>query len=322
MAPRGRLKAVTHDPHPYHFPTLTTSSTPSLERPARALADARAARAAQRGVPAADPARREALQSALGSLRDAWGPEHRAYVRVGRQIGRVTSNDPVRVLRRDMLAERRRLLKALNPTSGSRAEPLPPLDLKAMNGHFGRFEQVMREVAAEHALARDRYGGGGWTGFKGGGAAWTMRELNAEAVALRAKLRKARWTVKVAWDRFEPAEDPYGDVRERVAERLGELREEADFLAAEVDASAKVRKPIRSPRRRRRAAPWTPGEIRYAVERWSEDHGRLPTAREFNDPTNGLPFYTTVRRMIGPSPLARLAAESSTLRTNRHKEVS
>jgi hypothetical protein len=297
-----------------HAPT--TPTTPDLEAPLAALAAARATREQYGGRPPSapsDPERRVALRAALGLLRESWTAEHEHYVRSGRQVGRATSDDPVRVLRRDMRAEEARLRSALKRTSGTPRSAQAPWTAPQMRGRLLRFDQRLRELEAQHENIKAGFRSGGVRLGKRGGQGFYPRvlELRQEAADLLPELRRERRDVRTAWDRFErwtpplnPA-DSYAasDTYDHLSAWLADLRDRADDLREQVRLSAERREPdAAAPAYRPR---WTVAKVYAALAAHREAHGRLPTAREFNSDAK-LPRYTTVRRLLGPRPLSRL----------------
>ena len=233
-------------------------------------------------------------------------------MRSGPVVGRAFSDDPVRVLRREMVAEAKSLRAALSPASGtSRTPKYEPIDAQQMQGRLGRFKQMLVKIADEHDACRRLYRTGSWTTVKGGGTFRSMRELNEAATALLDDLRAERRAVKLAWERYErhqPRFDPkrphaHIDMRDELADLLAALRDEANVLAADLAASVGRREPLPGPAR---AEPWTAEKIRRVLDYHRARDGRLPTKRDLNG-DNSLPQYTTVRRMLGPRPLTRLA---------------
>lgn len=286
-----------------------------LSAPQAALDNARAIRKQMCGRSPWDQERREALERTLGLLRESWGPEHRAYVRSGPQVGRLTSDDPVRVLRRRMTAEAKRLRSMLNRTSGTPREPeYEPIDGRQMGAHIARSVQIIGQIAEEHRAVRRRLGRGGFRSRRGGGGTfWSLHELHEAAKSLRGDLTRERRRLKLAWERYErraitdEARRLYKDVdeRERLSRRLVAAREEADVVAAEIEESVRLR--VADPPLRE----WSAGNVRAMLTDLLRSEGRLPTKTELNT-NSALPYYTTVRRLLGPAPLTSLANSART----------
>jgi hypothetical protein len=280
-------------------------TTPNLTAPQAALDHARSVRERMRERSPDDAERRATLQAALGLLQDSWSDDHEAYVRRGPMIGRRNSDDPVRVLRRELTNEVKRLRSAVNRTSGTPREAAPTVTAASMSSHIARSVQVVRAIATEHETVRRVLGSGEFVASRSGGFYRSMHTLNSEAAALLDKLRAERHRINLAWQRYERrvggsyAEQ---DAFDRLADRMLLHRDEMATLAAELVASTKQKKPHAAAQRR---TPWTFETINHAINGYRARHGRRPTKVEFNsDPT--LPHYTQLRRVLGPNPLRTL----------------
>jgi hypothetical protein len=290
-------------PHSYHLHVI---ETPDLTGPQEALDHARGVRERFGGCRhPGDLERRAAVEEALRSLQESWTSEHTAYMRRGQQIGRRGSDDPVRVCRDEMRAEASRLRAMLTRTSGTPRQAPPRVNAVAMGGHIARGVQVVRQIAARFEEDRSLHGRGSLTSTRSGGMFRSMRELNASARELLDELREERARVNVAWRRYELSSPPMTyaeqDAYDALWDRLKLLREEASALTADLVAASKQGKPDSPPKN----GPWTFEKINAVIRAYESQHGRRPTKAEFNsDPT--LPFYTEVRRKLGPNPLRTL----------------
>lgn len=110
--------------------------------------------------------------------------------------------------------------------------------------------------------------------------------------------------VNLAWRRYE--RQPGSTYRDqddydKLHAWLVRFREDADLVTADLVAAATQREPDPSSKPWR----WTFERVNHAIQDYEARHGRRPTKAEFNtDPT--LPFYTQVRRTLGPNPLRTL----------------
>jgi len=276
-----------------------------LNTPRDALDASIAVRERYRRSPADDSELVEALTAALGRLRDAWTPEHERYCRSGRQLGRTCSDDPMRVLARERRAELARLRSALARTSGTPRDerapenggPLPPIGYQQIRGHIRRLLSVVKALEDQHTtLVRVLGRGDGYAG---------MSTLRAEAAVMLDDLREARQRVRVAWDRYErrtvvrDPRKPYADEDqyESMADLLALARLRADALTIKLRKSATTTRPLTVARRQ-----WTEQTARGALHGFEVAHGRKPRKADCR-PENGLPHYTQLRRLLGPSPL-------------------
>jgi hypothetical protein len=219
-------------------------------------------------------------------------------------IGRRNSDDPARALRREMRAEANRLRSALNRTRGTPRQPMyEPITADQMRGHLGRADQVLMRIDAEHDSARRVLGTGTVTARKGGGIYRSMRELNGEAERLLTDLRAERRRLKLAWERFERTvvrTRHDSETWDALMDDLAVLRRQADALTARLRHSVTQTEPHITA-----ATTWTPQTVRAVLTAYRDRHGRLPRKQELNsDPW--LPYYTTVRRLLGPRPLSTL----------------
>lgn len=287
-------------------------TTPDLIHVEAAISSAEDARA----LDAKDPRRHKALEDAKQRLTDVWTPDHTAYVKAGPQIGRVSSDDPVRVLAQARRNELKRLRAASNRTSGTPRPRVRRPDRRSMQGTVGYMHQILNGIAGEHEAIKTVLGSGEVRARRGGAGRYrSMARLNEEAKQLLENLAESRADLNLKWQRYSTRPHVLSlderDAIDAMRHRVELLRENCDILAAELRASAKARVPIARPRRR---DPWTLEEVVKQVVHFRRFEGRMPTAREMNEHPQ-LPCYTTVYRLLGERPstkLDRLVAQATT----------
>jgi hypothetical protein len=256
-----------------------------------------------KGGSPSNPARRAALEAAAAELRALSGPLE-AYGRRGRQIGRASSADPLRVMGAELATARERVRSALKRTSGTPWRTPEPPTVAQMWGHVGRFTQRLTDLATEHDAVR-RATGSGTIAARRGGRGWyrSMADLNEEAAELLQQLATARRALNTQYGRFAGVPTrTYAerDTLENVEDRIIALRVDAAMVADAFRADATRKTPIARPA----AARWSREAAENAVMDYAAANGRMPTRYDLTRRPD-LPSYSTLHRLVGEKPLTK-----------------
>jgi hypothetical protein len=256
-----------------------------------------------KGGSPSSPERRAALDAAAAELRTLSGPLE-AYCRRGRQIGRASSADPLRMMGAELAAARERVRSALKRTSGTPWQTPEPPAVAQMWGHIGRFTQRLADIAAEHDAVR-RATGSGTIAARRGGRGWyrSMADLNEEAAELVQQLATARRALNTQYGRFAGVPTrTYAerDTLENVEDRIIALRVDAAMVAAALRADATRKTPIA----RAVMTQWSREAAENAVVDFAAANDRRPTRYDLARRPD-LPSYSTLRRLVGEKPLSR-----------------